>query len=132
MGIGARIGPHVRVPWLRRLVKWAMTLLAQVLVGHPIPDLNSGLRVMRRAVLTQFVPMLPDGFSFTSTITLALLLNHYRVRFIPINYYQRTGRSKIRLVYDTVNSVRLIVRTAARYRAHTWRGRVAQAIARVV
>lgn len=132
MVVGARIGAHVRVPLVRRPVKWGMTLLAQLFVGQVIPDLNSGLRAMRRTVVTAFVPVLPDGFSFTSTITLALLLNHHRVQYVPIDYYQRTGCSKIRPVYDTLNSLRLILTTVARYHRTTWRGRLAALIARLV
>lgn len=87
---------------------------------------------MRHTVVTTFVPVLPDGFSFTSTMTLALLLNHYRVEYVPIDYYQRTGCSKIRPVYDTLNSLRLILTTVARYYCTTWRGRLAALIARLV
>jgi hypothetical protein len=43
------------------------------LSGEPIPDLNSGLRIMRRDLVLRYLDLLPDGFSFTTTITLAAI-----------------------------------------------------------
>ena len=111
MVVGARTGDEVRVPLVRRPAKWALNMLANVLVETRIPDLNSGLRVFRREVVLRFLPILPNGFSFTTTITLAMLSEGYRVTFVPIDYYARQGRSKIRPVYDTLNFLQLIVRT---------------------
>jgi len=54
--------------------------------------------------------ILPDGFSFTTTITLAMLTNHYRVKFIPIAYSRRKGKSKIHPFHDTMNFIQMIVR----------------------
>ena len=54
---------------------------------------------------------MPDGFSFTTTITLALLTNGYQVKYIPIDYYKREGKSKIRPVRDTMNFLQLIIKT---------------------
>ena len=111
MVVGARVGKNVHVPWLRRPAKWVIRQLASYLSGKSIPDLNSGLRAMRRSVVEKFLPLLPDGFSFTSTITLAMLTNNYRVRYVPIDYHQRSGKSKIRPIYETINFIQLIVRT---------------------
>ncbi|GAB4544345.1 MAG: hypothetical protein Fur0020_13710 [Thermodesulfovibrionia bacterium] len=55
--------------------------------------------------------ILPDGFSFTTTITLAMLTNGYRVKYIPIDYHKREGKSKIRPIQDTLNFIQLIIRT---------------------
>jgi len=113
MVVGARIGQKVSVPLIRRPAKWIIGSLASYLAGQPIPDLNSGLRAMRRSVVMRFLSLLPDGFSFTSTITLAMITNKYRVRYEPIDYHQRHGRSKIRPIYDTINFVQLIIRVVA-------------------
>jgi hypothetical protein len=56
--------------------------------------------------------MLPDGFSFTTTITLAMLSNGYLLEYVPINYHARIGRSKIRPVKDTLNFIELVLRIA--------------------
>jgi len=55
---------------------------------------------------------LPNGFSFTTTITLALLSNSYRVKYISINYFERGGKSKIRPIRDTIGFFSLITRTS--------------------
>ena len=111
MVVGARVGDEVRVPLVRRPAKWALNTLASILVDTRIPDLNSGLRVFRRDLALHFLPILPNGFSFTMTITLAMLSEGYQVTFVPIDYFARRGRSKIRPVYDTLNFLQLIVRT---------------------
>ncbi len=111
MVVGARIGKRVKIPLIRRPAKWAITQLANYLSQTKIPDLNSGLRVMRREVLEKFIRLLPSGFSFTTTITLAMLTNGYPVKFEAIDYEQRSGSSKIRPIYDTLNFIQLIIRT---------------------
>jgi glycosyltransferase involved in cell wall biosynthesis len=111
MVVGARTGDSVAMPLLRRPAKWLLTGLANYLVSVKIPDLNSGLRVMRKPVLKRFMNILPQGFSFTATITLAMLSNDYRVRFKPIDYHRRTGKSKIRPFADTLNFLTTIIRT---------------------
>ncbi len=113
MAVGARTGENVRVPFLRRPAKWFITALASYLSENDIPDLNSGLRAFRRHDVMRLFGILPDGFSFTTTITLAMLNSGMRLKFIPIDYHQRTGKSKIRPIRDTWNFIVLIVRTVA-------------------
>ncbi len=95
MVVGARTGEHVFIPWLRRPAKWLLRWLATHVTGQPIPDLNSGLRAFRRDCVKQYFAILSNRFSFTTTVTLALLADDYRVIYHPINYYQRVGKSKI-------------------------------------
>jgi len=111
MVVGARTGADVRIPMIRRPAKWLVGKLANVLTGCRIPDLNSGLRVFRLSALRKYVGILPDGFSFTTTITLAMLSRGHDVRFVPIDYRSRIGSSKIRPVRDTLNFIQLILRT---------------------
>jgi glycosyltransferase involved in cell wall biosynthesis len=96
MVVAARTGTRVAIPFVRRPAKWFLNRLASFLVGRRIPDLNSGLRLIRRADVQRFAHILPDGFSFTSTITLALLATGRVVAWVPIDYARRVGRSKIR------------------------------------
>lgn len=111
MVVGARTNPQSQIPILRKPAKWMLNLLANYLTKTKIPDLNSGLRIIRKNVLNHFIHLLPDGFSFTTTITLALLTNDYQVKYIPINYYKRKGKSKIRPIRDTLNFLQLIIKT---------------------
>jgi glycosyltransferase involved in cell wall biosynthesis len=111
MLVGARMGANVHIPWLRKPPKWALNQLANYLSGRKIPDLNSGLRLMKKGVVERFLNVLPDSFSFTTTITLALMTNGYSVEYIAIDYAHRSGSSKIRPIHDTLNFVQLICRT---------------------
>jgi len=111
MVIGARTGENVSVPIMRKPAKWIISKLANYLTRMKIPDLNSGLRVMRKEALEKFMQILPDGFSFTTTITLALLTNAYSVKYVQVDYYKRKGTSKINPIKDTFNFIVLIIRT---------------------
>jgi glycosyltransferase involved in cell wall biosynthesis len=111
MVVGARTGENVKIPLIRRPAKKMLNVLANYLAGVQIPDLNSGLRVFRKEVAREFFNILPAGFSFTTTITLAMLSNGYRVKYVPIDYHQREGRSKINPIRDTLGFAGLIVRT---------------------
>ncbi len=116
MVVGARTGQTVEIPLSRRPAKWALTWLANYLSGMEIPDLNSGLRGFKRDIVVDYFRMLPSGFSFTTSITLAMLTNDYNVLYIPIDYFQRTGKSKIKPVRDTINFFSLVVRVVLMYR----------------
>lgn len=96
MVVGARIGENVAIPLVRRPAKWVLGRLASYMAEQEIPDLNSGLRVMKKSLVEKFEHLLPSGFSFTTTITLALLCSDYAVHYHPIEYHKRVGRSKIR------------------------------------
>ncbi len=67
MVVGARTGPIVRIPFLRRPAKWFLGRVASYLAERRIPDLNSGLRVFKKDVVLHYFPILPPGFSFTMT-----------------------------------------------------------------
>lgn len=111
MVVGARRASDPSHPRLRRPAKWVLTRLANYLVQMHIPDLNSGMRVMRRDLIGRYQKLLPSGFSFTTTITLAALSDNRPVQFVPIEYHPRVGTSKIRPLHDMVNFIQLIVRT---------------------
>ena len=96
MVVGARTGENVNIPLLRRPAKWVLAELASYLAEQPIPDLNSGLRIMRKSIVQQFEHLLPSGFSFTTTITMSMLCTDHSVYYHPIEYFKRVGSSKIR------------------------------------
>ena len=110
MVVGARIGDNVRIPAMRLPAKWVLARLASYLAGQPIPDLNSGLRVVRREMVERFEFLLPSGFSFTTSITLAALCNERLVHYHPIDYRARLGDSKIR-PFHAFEFLMLILRT---------------------
>lgn len=110
MIVGSRTGENVNIPLVRRPAKWCLNKLANFLTNYSIPDLNSGLRLFKKTTLMKFLHVLPDGFSFTTTITIAMITNNFNVKYMPIDYEKRVGRSKIRPIYDTLNFIALITR----------------------
>lgn len=116
MVVGSRVGQKVHIPLLRRFPKKILNLLASYLVGKKIPDLNSGMRIIKKNLVHEFIYILPDGFSLTSTITLASLTSGYSVHYEKINYNHRKGSSKIKPIADTLNFLILIVRTVLLFR----------------
>ncbi|REJ78241.1 MAG: glycosyltransferase family 2 protein [Acidobacteria bacterium] len=115
MVVGARTGSDVNIPLVRRPAKWFLRMIANYVANTKIPDLNSGLRVFRKDVAMQYFAILSDQFSFTTTITLALLCDKYAVVYTPIDYRKRTGKSKI-TPFDAGNFAILILRVAMLFR----------------
>ena len=90
--------------------KWFVRKLAERLTNADIPDLNSGLRAFRRPVALPYLKLLPPGFSCVTTITLAFLSNGHEVRYIPIDYAKRAGRSKFHFFSDAYRYVLQVLR----------------------
>lgn len=111
MVVAARIGQNVKIPLVRKPAKWALNRLANYMTNSKIPDLNSGLRALRRDIAMQYFSILPNQFSWTTTITLAMHCDKYAVTYIPIDYRQRKGRSKI-VPWDAGSFAILVLRTA--------------------
>ena len=109
MAVGDRGAAMANVPFVRRPAKWVLNNLASHLARRKINDLNSGLRVFRRPSLERFISLLPDGFSFTTTITLCMLASNLKVAYLPIKYGVRVGHSKIRAAHF-FNFILLVVR----------------------
>jgi glycosyltransferase involved in cell wall biosynthesis len=110
--VGARSTDYGQLRGLRLLVKGCAARVASRLWRTPIPDLNSGLRVFRRESLLLWVDELPNGFSCTSTATLAALNHGQKVVFVPIDYRPRTAQthSKFHPVWDTLRLWRTLWR----------------------
>jgi glycosyltransferase involved in cell wall biosynthesis len=111
MVVGARVGQDVVRSKVRAFPKYFLKKWVSMLARQPVPDINSGLRVFRKDVAEKFFGILPNGFSFTITITLATLTTFRDVLFVPISYRQRVGKSHIRPFADTVRFMQIILRT---------------------
>jgi len=111
MVIGARVREAGTMKVLRTPAKWFIRSLASFLTDTKIPDLNSGLRAFKKVNALKYVHILPQGQSWVSTITLAHLSDDLDVKWIPIDYYERKGKSKFRPVQDTYNYLMLVLRT---------------------
>ncbi len=111
MVVGSRALNSKNIALSRKPMKWFLGKLANYLSGTNIPDLNSGLRAFKKDIALQFFHMYPSGFSFTTTITLAMHCFGHNVKYIPIEYGKREGKSKISPIKDTINFIQLIWRT---------------------
>jgi len=115
MVVAAR-DPKIAQPLNRRLAKWLLTRLASYLAEEDIPDLNSGMRLFHRDVVERYLRLLPSRFSFTTTLTLAVLCDDLAVRYVPVELRHRTGSSKIRPIRDTLSFLLLIATTVTYFR----------------
>jgi glycosyltransferase involved in cell wall biosynthesis len=108
--VGARTSEEGSLKFLRVPAKWFVRKLAERLVNAQIPDLNSGLRAFRREVALPYLRLLPPGFSCVTTITLAFLSNEHEVRYVPIDYAKRAGRSKFHFFSDAYRYLLQVLR----------------------
>jgi glycosyltransferase involved in cell wall biosynthesis len=108
--VGARTSEEGSHKILRVPAKWFIRKLAERLTNTKIPDLNSGLRAFRREVALPYLRLLPPGFSCVTTITIAFLSNQHDLRYIPIDYAKRSGKSKFRFVSDAYRYILQVLR----------------------
>lgn len=112
MVVGAR-GKDSYTPLIRRPGKWILSKVANYLAQTNIPDLNSGFRAFRKEVALRFLHILPNGFSFTTTLTLALFKEGHNTAYVPITTTPRVGTSTVNPIRDGINTLMLIVRIVA-------------------
>lgn len=92
--------------WGRKALNWTASLFARRWVN----DLNSGLRIFRRAIALGYFPILSNGFSFTTSLTLAMLADGYRVDWLPVKVHpRRHGQTKVRLWRDGWRTLKVMV-----------------------
>ena len=99
--VGARTTEQGTMKSLRVPAKWFIRRLASFLTKTKIPDLNSGFRAFRTDVARQYLRHLPPGFSCVTTMTMTFLSGGYSVKYVPIEYGKRAGRSKFHPINDT-------------------------------
>jgi glycosyltransferase involved in cell wall biosynthesis len=114
MAIGARdSGSHAGVG--RLAANGLYNVFASLISGHRIPDLTSGFRAVRAGLFKRFLYLLPNGFSYPTTITMAFLRSGYPVTFVSIKALGRTGKSHIRPIRDGLRFLAIIFKIATLY-----------------
>lgn len=111
MVVGARTKEAGTLKILRIPAKFFIRKLAEFVSGSKIPDLNSGMRAIRREAVIPYLHMLPAGHSWVSTISLIFLSNGYTINYMPIDYYERKGKSTFHPLRDTGSYLMTIFRT---------------------
>lgn len=115
MVVGARQGTHFHGSWLKSLARRCQLALVNFVTGTRVPDANSGFRLMKRSQAVNFFDFLCTGFSFTTSITIAMICEQYLVRFVPVDYHRRCGSSHVRYFRDTLRSTQIITHCILRY-----------------
>jgi glycosyltransferase involved in cell wall biosynthesis len=115
MAVGARTGPEYRGTFMKMPARRVFLWLSEYATGRKIDDINSGLRVFRKEIVLRYIGTISDGFSFTTTISLAAMLNGYFVKYVPVAYHKRIGKSHVRYVRDTLRSLQIIVESILYY-----------------
>ena len=116
MVVGARKGANVHRRFFRSIGRDIVRRFASYVSGGKIDDINSGLRIFKKEDALRFWNLFPDGFSFTTTITVASFTRGNLVKYIPIDYYKRTGKSSIKPVKDFVGFMSLIAKLSLYFR----------------
>lgn len=97
--------------WANRFYSW----LASYMTGHMVEDLTSGFRVVRAAKFKEFLYLLPNGFSYPTTSTMAFFRAGYSVCYVPIEAGTRMGESHIRPIRDGVRFLLIIFKIGTLY-----------------
>lgn len=109
MIIGER-GKDSHQDWMRKPGKWILSKVANFLTGRKIPDLNSGLRVIKREAIIRLLHLFPDGFSFSTTSTIAFMNMGLSVDYYPIVVRKRVGKSTVKQLHHGSQTLLLILR----------------------
>jgi len=115
MVVGLRRGSHYRGSWMKLALRRLLKFLVEYSAGSPVLDVNSGLRVFSRGTVLPYFPHLCDTFSFSTSLTLAYLMNGRFVTYVPIAYAKRIGSSKVRIFKDSLRTIQYIVEAVAYY-----------------
>ncbi len=111
MVVGARAkGSKLR--FHRNVANLIYNAFASYVTKFRVQDLTSGFRVVRRADALRFIDLLPNEFSYPSTLTLAFLRSGLTVKYVPIHSLYRSGQSKISLISDGLRFLLIITKIA--------------------
>jgi glycosyltransferase involved in cell wall biosynthesis len=115
MIVGQRSGMHFSGGPIKKAGRWLQRFLVEFTTGTKIPDVNSGLRIFPRDAALGFFDTLCGGFSFTTSITLAMLMCGYTIKFVPVTYVDRIGRSHVNYFRDTLRSLQIITHAILKF-----------------
>ena len=109
MVVGARTAASDS-DWYRDIANKVYNRLASYVCGRPIDDLTSGFRAIKADIAKSFVPLLPNTFSYPTTITLSVVRSGYSLTYVPIVAARRVGKSKIKLLRDGSRFLMIILK----------------------
>jgi glycosyltransferase involved in cell wall biosynthesis len=115
MVVGAREGVESQAGFMRWGANSLYNALSSWMVGQDIKDLTSGMRVARRSKFVQFLYLLPNGFSYPTTSTMAFFRAGYSVGFVPITVSKRIGTSHVKVMRDGLRFFLIIFKIGTLY-----------------
>ena len=115
MVIGSRSTGASHASLARLLANGVYNVIASLVTGQRISDLTSGFRAVRADLFKKFLYLLPNGFSYPTTITMAFMRSGYPVDFVDIHAEQRQGKSHIRPLRDGARFMMIIFKIATLY-----------------
>jgi polyisoprenyl-phosphate glycosyltransferase len=115
MAVGARQGTQQYDSALRAPARLFFKFLVEFTTGSHIPDVNSGLRSFRKSQALPYFPDLCQGFSLTTTLTLIYKLTGKFIVYLPIEYRKRIGKSKVRILRDSLRTLQYITEVIVTY-----------------
>lgn len=108
-GYGGQAGVH------RAIANRAYNLFSSWMVGHRVLDLTSGLRAVKSGMFKEFLSLLPNGFSYPTTITMAFFRAGYPVAYVPVDVQRRLGKSHLRVWRDGMRFLLIIFKIGTLY-----------------
>lgn len=109
MVVGARQGSLFWGSPTKAVLRFIQLKLSAFVAGTPIPDTNSGVRLVRKAALERHLPVRCYGYSLSTTMTLSFIQQALFVKFVPVSYDPRKGSSKVKLLRDTLRTLQLML-----------------------
>jgi len=113
MVVGMRTGHFYKGSKGKQTLRFILRKIVEYMTGRSIPDINSGARVFDRSVAMGNLRILSDKFSFTTSLTLVFMMRNCFVRYEPINYFGREGKTKVKIFSDSLRTLGFILSVAA-------------------
>ena len=101
--------------WPRYIANFVYNKLASWMTGHKVDDLTSGFRAVKAEKFKEFIHLLPNGFSYPTTITMAFFRTGYSVKYLPTKISKRIGDSHIKPIHDGLRFLLIIFKVGTLY-----------------
>lgn len=115
MVVGARTGKYYQESILKAPLRRILRFIVEFSAERKIPDINSGLRVFSKSKLIPMLPRLCNTFSFTTSMTLGFMMTGKFVKYVDIPYYNRKGKTKVKLFKDSLRTLQYILQAINYY-----------------
>ncbi len=109
MVVGCR-DPHTHASFFRRYANFFYNMLATFIAKFKVEDLTSGFRIVKKDIILRYLYLMPNSFSYPTTVTLAYLRSGRSIGYIPVKAKERKGSSKIRVLHDGFRFLLIIIK----------------------